>query len=147
MREGREIHVGLQSVCVCVCALSSAQLTWLEKTLSQAAEEGETVIILCHVPLHPQAAQSKNLLWNYQTVLDILVRSRCVAAVLAGHDHQGGYHHQDGVHHFTLSSPLNCSEGEVAYGTVRITEEGLEWAWYGDHQQIPSTLKIVFYRN
>ena len=50
-------------------ALGSAQLTWLEKTLSQAAEERETVIILCHVPLHPQAAQSKNLLWNYQVSL------------------------------------------------------------------------------
>jgi len=128
-------------------ALSSAQLAWLEGTLSQAAKEGETAIILCHVPLHPQAAQSKNLLWNYQSVLDILVRSGCVVAVLAGHDHDGGYHHQDGVHHFTLSSPLNCSEGEVAYGTVGVAEEGLQWKWYGDHQQIPSTLKIDFYRN
>ena len=75
------------------------------------------------------------------------MRSRCVAAVLAGHDHEGGYHHQDGVHHFTLNSPLLCAKGEVAYGTVRVTEEGLEWEWYGDHQQIPSTLKIGFYRN
>ena len=47
-------------------ALSSAQLAWLEGTLSQAAKEGETAIILCHVPLHPQAADNLCLLWNYQ---------------------------------------------------------------------------------
>ena len=47
-------------------ALSSDQLTWVEETLSQAAEQGETVIVLCHVPLHPLGANNKNLLWNYQ---------------------------------------------------------------------------------
>ena len=50
-------------------ALSSDQLTWLEETLSQAAEQRETVIVLCHVPLHPLAANNKNLLWNYQVSL------------------------------------------------------------------------------
>merc|ERR1712062_147715 len=99
------------------------------------------------VPLHPLAANIKNILWNYQAVLDLLVRSGCVVAVLAGHDHDGGYHHQDGLHHFTLSSPLHCQEGEVAYGTVGVSQEGLEWKWSGDHHTIPSTLKIDFSRN
>jgi len=128
-------------------ALSPAQLAWLEETLTRAAEEEETVMVFCHVPLHPLAANIKNILWNYQVVLDLLVRSGCVVAVLAGHDHDGGYHHQDGLHHFTLSSPLHCQEGEVAYGTVGVTQEGLEWKWYGDHHTIPSTLKIDFSRN
>ena len=88
------------------------------------------------------ASNNKYLLWNYQWVLDLLVTSGCVVAVMAGHDHDGGYHLQDGVHQFTLSSPLHCSEGEVAYGTVGVTEEALHWRWYGEHQQIPSTLTI-----
>ena len=128
-------------------ALSEAQLAWLEETLTMAREESETVIVLCHVPLHPRAANNKYLLWNYQSVLDLLVNSGCVVAVMAGHDHDGGYHLQDGVHHFTLSSPLHCSEGEVAYGTVGVTEEALQWKWYGEHQQIPSTMKIAFFKN
>ena len=82
-------------------------------------------------------------------MLDILARSGCVVAVMAGHDHDGGYHHQDqdGIHHITLSSPLLCEEGEVAYGTVGVTNEALQWKWYGDHQHIPSTLNIDFCRN
>ena len=47
-------------------ALSPAQLGWLEDTLARAAEEGERVVVLCHVPLHPRAADNKYLLWNYQ---------------------------------------------------------------------------------
>ena len=86
-------------------------------------------------------------IWLFQTVLDLLVRSGCVVAVLAGHDHCGGYHLQDGLHHFTLSSPLLCSEGEVAYGTVGVTKEALLWKWSGDHHTIPSSLKIDFYKN
>ena len=82
-------------------------------------------------------------------MLDILVRSGCVVAVMAGHDHDGGYHHQDqdGIHHLTLSSPLLCEEGEMAYGTVGVTNEALQWKWYGDYQPIPSTLNIDFCRN
>ena len=50
-------------------ALSSDQLAWLEETLSRTAEQGETAIVLCHVPLHPRAAKHNNLLWNYQVRL------------------------------------------------------------------------------
>ena len=50
-------------------ALSSAQLAWLEETLTRAAQQEETAIVLCHVPLHPQAANNLCLLWNYQVSL------------------------------------------------------------------------------
>ena len=52
-------------------ALSPAQLAWLEETLGQAALQGETVVVLCHVPLHPRAADNKYLLWNYQVAHNI----------------------------------------------------------------------------
>ena len=52
-------------------ALSPAQLAWLEDTLGQAALQGETVVVLCHVPLHPRAADNKYLLWNYQVAHNI----------------------------------------------------------------------------
>ena len=50
-------------------ALSSDQLAWLEETLTRAAQQEETAIVLCHVPLHPQAANNLCLLWNYQVSL------------------------------------------------------------------------------
>ena len=139
--------------------VSEDQLAWLEERLTKSAEEQETVIVLCHVPLHPQAANNLCLLWNYQvdlthlrhyshtvlqSVLEVLTRSGCVVAVLAGHDHDGGYHHEDGLHHFTLSSPLLCSEGELAFGTISATEDALVWKWFGEHDTIPSSLKINF---
>ena len=79
-------------------------------------------------------------------MLSLLERSGCVMAVLAGHDHEGGYHQEAGVHHLTLSSPLLCAEGEVAYGTVGVSREGLHWTWYGQHQHIPSSLNIAFHK-
>ena len=54
-------------------ALSPAQLAWLEETLTRAAEEEETVMVFCHVPLHPLAANIKNILWNYQVSLSLSV--------------------------------------------------------------------------
>ena len=53
-------------------ALSPAQLAWLEETLTGAAEEEETVMVVCHVPLHPLAADNLCLLWNYQVTGKIL---------------------------------------------------------------------------
>ena len=52
-------------------ALSPAQLAWLEETLTRAAEEEETVMVFCHVPLHPLAADNLCLLWNYQVALSV----------------------------------------------------------------------------
>ena len=63
-------------------ALSSDQLTWLEETLSQATEQGETAIVLCHVPLHPLAANNLCLLWNYQVSLQPLCGS-CIIFVIS----------------------------------------------------------------
>ena len=46
--------------------LSEDQLLWLEERLAKSAQEKETVVVLCHVPLHPRAADNLCLLWNYQ---------------------------------------------------------------------------------
>src|SRR5262249_10911637 len=53
-------------------ALSPQQLRWLRQTLEAAAEDGETVVVVCHVPLHPRATTRTTLVWNYSDVLDVL---------------------------------------------------------------------------
>ena len=42
------------------------QMTWLTDTLTQCRAEGESVILLTHIPIHPSAADNLCLLWNYQ---------------------------------------------------------------------------------
>ena len=64
-----------------------------------------------------------------------MARAGCVALVLAGHDHKGGYHHEGpgeagragGTHHLTLDSPLEClvGKGEEAFGTIEVFDDRL----------------------
>jgi len=123
--------------------LGMQQMNWLKETLTQCSKDGEYAIIFTHIPLHPSAADNLCLLWNYQEVLDIVNQSGRVLAVLAGHDHEGGYFCEKGTHHITLSSPLLCKGTEVAYMTVKIVDnEILQILWNGNHDKIPNNLEI-----
>ena len=91
--------------------LGAEQLTWLRAELAAAAAASERVVIMCHVILHPEACGGGTMVWDYPEALEA-IRSEeaagCVAAVLCGHDHFGGYHRDEhGVHHCTFCSPLN----------------------------------------
>lgn len=68
--------------------LSEEQLAWLRGQCSSAREQKQRVILFCHLPLHPETCYNACLLWNYETVLDV-VHDYCdiVVATLAGHAH------------------------------------------------------------
>jgi len=100
-------------------ALGAAQLTWLRRELRAARHAGERVLVLSHAILHPAACDGTTLAWDYAEALQEIHRAGCVAAVIAGHDHAGGYHHDEhGVHHLTLRSPLNDGVDGAAYGVL-----------------------------
>ena len=104
-------------------AISDTQLRWLEAELAAADAAADRVIVLSHTPLHPSAGRATALAWNYDAVLEQLAAARGVVAVVAGHDHEGGFAAASatgGVHHLTLASPLECGPGEVAYGAVDV---------------------------
>ena len=52
--------------------IGDQQMIWLKNTLTQCQSEGESVIILTHIPIHPSAADNLCLLWNYQVLLLLL---------------------------------------------------------------------------
>jgi hypothetical protein len=65
--------------------------------------------------------------WDFQQALDLLhAFPRCVAAVLCGHDHAGGYGEDEhGVHHVTFPSPLNCGASAECHAVVEVFDDRL----------------------
>ena len=144
--------------------IGDEQMHWFKKTLKESCESNEAVIILSHIPIHPDAADHLCLLWNYNDVLEVIRGHPCTVAVLAGHDHevrlasvtfmilikipfsssQGGHFLDNGVHHLTLPSPLLCQGDEVAFMTASVNAEHkeLNLLWHGDSKIIPKDLKI-----
>lgn len=102
------------------------QLVWLNDTLEDAAAHGEKVIICCHIALHPDATCPSALLWNYNDVLEVIHKFRCVKACLAGHTHAGGYTlDSHGVHHRVLEAVLECPPGKDAFGHIDVFQHRL----------------------
>lgn len=104
----------------CNGALGSRQLVWLGDELRSAATAGDTVVVCCHEPLHPEACEGKSMPWDYQAALaTIHAVPGTVLAVLSGHYHFGGYtRDEQGVHHITLMSPLLRGSFGAAFGSV-----------------------------
>eukprot|EP00238_Polyblepharides_amylifera_P015076 CAMPEP_0196583766 /NCGR_PEP_ID=MMETSP1081-20130531/44576_1 /TAXON_ID=36882 /ORGANISM="Pyramimonas amylifera, Strain CCMP720" /LENGTH=159 /DNA_ID=CAMNT_0041904743 /DNA_START=44 /DNA_END=520 /DNA_ORIENTATION=+ len=104
---------------------SSAQLSWFRGVVEAAAERGERVFVACHQPCFAKATNTLNLPFNFQEALDIIhSRPGTVVAWMAGHDHDGGYAIDEiGIHHLVPAAPLECKEGEDAFGVVEILPE------------------------
>jgi len=101
-------------------AISSTQLQWLNSRLAAAKASGRNVVVFSHIPVYQPATKPKTILWNSEEVLSVLhEHSETVVAVLAGHDHDGGYAVDDaGVHHITMNSPLTATPGEHCFGVL-----------------------------
>ena len=104
---------------------------WLEETLKKSQAARQRVIILSHVAVCPGAANDSTLLWNYEKVMALIAAYSCVAALLCGHDHSGGYKNEGGVHHVTVESPLECEVGDKAYGLMLVGQDRLTLAGVG----------------
>lgn len=93
--------------------LGAEQLEWLRETVSAAAERGDRVVVMSHVPMLAAASSERTLLYDADAALDVLrdAGRGAVVAVLAGHLHRGGYAVDElGVHHVTVNSPLNFDD-------------------------------------
>ncbi|KMS95336.1 hypothetical protein BVRB_009180 [Beta vulgaris subsp. vulgaris] len=105
-------------------AVGKKQLEWLDDVLQNATELKQRVIICCHLPLDPGASTSEALLWNYDDVMDIVHKYKCVKVCLAGHEHKGGYSiDSHGVHHRVLEAALECPPNSDAFGYIDVYED------------------------
>lgn len=93
--------------------ISKDQVNWLRAVLDDASASDRKVLVFTHIPLLAAATQEKTTLWNAKELLDLISEYRSVVvAVVAGHDHDGGYATDTaGIHHVTLNSPLCVPPG------------------------------------
>ena len=97
------------------------QLAWLDQVLEHATDSDEKVIICSHIPFHPEATLPAALLWNYNDVLDVIDKFKCVKVCFASHTHMGGYTvDSHGVHHCVLEAVLECPPGTNALTCMMI---------------------------
>ncbi|XP_038160248.1 manganese-dependent ADP-ribose/CDP-alcohol diphosphatase [Cyprinodon tularosa] len=101
---------------------SQDQLDWLESVLSVADEKKERVIIVSHLPIHPDSTDAVCLAWNYDDLLAVLRSHSSVVCYMAGHAHDGGYclDKDTGVHHLTVDGVIETPPDSDAYAIVSV---------------------------
>lgn len=107
--------------------LSSQQLSWLEKTLKKASLSGEKALLFCHFPVFPSRAQN---LWNDIELIELLESYPCVAAIIGGHFHHGGYAKKRGIHYLTLQGMVE-TEDHNAYSIIEVYSDHLKVLGFG----------------
>ncbi|XP_009872867.1 PREDICTED: manganese-dependent ADP-ribose/CDP-alcohol diphosphatase, partial [Apaloderma vittatum] len=103
---------------------SQTQLDWFNEVLKFSDENEEKVIVMGHVPIHPDASNRVSLAWNYKDALSVIHSHRCVVCFLAGHLHDSGYClDSHGVHHLTLEAVIETPPESNAFGTIYVYED------------------------
>ncbi|KAH6770578.1 manganese-dependent ADP-ribose/CDP-alcohol diphosphatase-like protein [Perilla frutescens var. hirtella] len=107
-------------------AVGKEQMEWLDNILQDATKLNQKVVICCHLPLDHGATSIESLLWNYDEVMEVIHRYKCVKVCLAGHDHKGGHSVDSyGVHHRVLEAALECPAGTNAFASIDIFLDSL----------------------
>lgn len=116
----------------CNGGISTEQMEWLSDTLRTAAATGEKCFVFGHIPTYLPSTQPNTLLFNCEEVLALLQSHGNVVAYIAGHEHAGGYAvDATGIHHITPPAPLECDEGQMAFGRIEVYEQHMEMIWTG----------------
>jgi manganese-dependent ADP-ribose/CDP-alcohol diphosphatase len=119
--------------------VGETQLRWVKEQLEEAAAADERVVLFSHLLVHPESTAKRSgrtLLWNFQDLLDVLEHpgvSDRVAAVISGHQHDGGvYTSQHGTHYVVMESPIVAEKGYPGpYAVVEARGESLTFVGFG----------------
>lgn len=106
--------------------IGSAQMTWLEKELTEADASQKKVIVLCHFPVYPQDCYN---LWNDQALLALLWKHSSVKAYFNGHYHAGNYGFRNGIHFVNFKGMVQTPTN--AYAKVTLTADSIFIDGYG----------------
>lgn len=103
-------------------ALSEEQVAWLRARLTASKAAGRHAVIFAHVALFAPASKPKTVLWNAEEVMALTHEfADTVVAVIAGHDHDGGYGvDAAGIHHVTVNAPLTATPGEPCWAILEL---------------------------
>ena len=104
--------------------ISAGQLDWLHGELAASSSRGQHVIIISHIPLHPESTIFLCNIWNYQDLLDIIWSHSCVRACLCGHSHEAGdFVDHKGIQHIVFPAVLECGKNENAFADIFVYED------------------------
>ncbi|XP_068770169.1 manganese-dependent ADP-ribose/CDP-alcohol diphosphatase isoform X1 [Struthio camelus] len=103
---------------------SQVQLDWFNEVLKFSDENEEKVVVMGHLPIHPDSSDRVCLAWNYEDALSVIHAHQCVVCFLAGHLHDGGYClDSHGVHHLTLEGVIETPPESNAFGTIYVYDD------------------------
>ncbi|XP_066471233.1 manganese-dependent ADP-ribose/CDP-alcohol diphosphatase isoform X2 [Tiliqua scincoides] len=103
---------------------SQDQLDWVNDILTYADKNQERVVIVGHLPIHPDSTDSLCLAWNYKAALSVIHSHQSVVCFLAGHLHDGGYcQDSHGIHHLTFEGIIETPPESNAFGTVYVYDD------------------------
>ncbi len=112
-------------------AIGTEQMLWLENVLTEADLKKQPVIILSHIPVHPEAAGHEMVLWNFLDVIKTIQTHNAVKAFFAGHHHPGGYAVDHGVHHVVFPAICDAPKDSNAFAIVTISNDTITIKGFG----------------
>ncbi|MDF1862333.1 MAG: metallophosphoesterase [Verrucomicrobiales bacterium] len=112
------------------------QIAWIENELKTATEKEETVLVLGHHPVLPDASHS---IWNAGAIHELFAKHSCAKLYLNGHNHAGAYTDEQGVHYLTLDGMVE-TESTNAFAYADLFPDRLEITGFG--RQESHTLKF-----
>jgi manganese-dependent ADP-ribose/CDP-alcohol diphosphatase len=100
-------------------ALSSAQLTWVQKELDSAVKKNQKVGFYCHFPIFPI---DQHNIWNREQFLSIIKPYTNVKIFFNGHNHAGAYQMENKVHYLTFKGMVD-TENTSAFAKVQFDKD------------------------
>lgn len=109
--------------------ISSEQMAWLDRVLTDADKKNQRAIIFAHHPVRP--ADEGHNAWNSDQIVKILQSHNCTAAYFNGHNHNGGYAQENGISYITLKAMLD-SPVNNAYALVELYQDRIRVVGFGN---------------
>jgi 3',5'-cyclic AMP phosphodiesterase CpdA len=108
-------------------ALGTAQFSWLEKTIQEASDAGQKIVLFSHYPVFPP--HLTNALDSEQLV-KLVCETPNIVAYLNGHNHDGNYGTTGGKHFLTFRGMVETPT-DTAYAIVEVFPDRLEVKGFG----------------
>ncbi|WEX11245.1 metallophosphoesterase [Chelativorans sp. AA-79] len=108
-------------------SLSDEQFAWLGRTIEEAKNAGEKVIVLSHYPVYPDNMHN---LWDSERIVELLTGHDHVVAFFNGHNHAGNYGEVAGTHFVNFQGMVE-TPAHNAYAVLEVYEDRLEISGFG----------------
>ena len=107
--------------------LGAEQLTWFDRTCTEARGAARKVIVLAHHPVFPD---NQHNLWNATEVLAAVDRHTHVVAWINGHNHAGAFGERNGVPYVTMRGMVETRD-TTAFATARVLADRIVLSGHG----------------